>query len=207
MLEEFDQAIEEAAENESVGVVIGAGAGQHFSAGHDIGGPQEKRDQRSRPYAPGMLGEYKHGRDLYLDNTFVPFYHTLAGQFDPVSGLPAGLTFTRDVYLFDLLQEFPSWWVVREFFELNALQCNELDLPYNDHLGEVKVPVLYVGAHDGFGQDGDYSTTLLGRREVTALIVSLLPEQPLDFGHSDLLWADNAPTIAWGPIYNWLRNY
>jgi enoyl-CoA hydratase len=42
MLEEFDQAMEEAAENESVKVVIVAGAGQHFSAGHDIGSPQEK---------------------------------------------------------------------------------------------------------------------------------------------------------------------
>jgi enoyl-CoA hydratase len=42
MLEEFDQAMEEAAENESVKVVIVAGAGKHFSAGHDIGSPQEK---------------------------------------------------------------------------------------------------------------------------------------------------------------------
>ena len=46
MLEEFDQAMDEAAENESVKVVIVAGAGQHFSAGHDIGSPQEKEDQR-----------------------------------------------------------------------------------------------------------------------------------------------------------------
>jgi enoyl-CoA hydratase len=69
MLEEFDQAMDEAAENESVKVVIVAGAGKHFSAGHDIGSPQEKEDQRQRPYAPGMPGEYKRGRDLYLDNT------------------------------------------------------------------------------------------------------------------------------------------
>jgi enoyl-CoA hydratase len=69
MLEEFDQAMEDAADNESVKVVIVAGAGKHFSAGHDIGSPQEKEDQRQRPYAPGMPGEYKRGRDLYLDNT------------------------------------------------------------------------------------------------------------------------------------------
>src|SRR5215813_11367205 len=69
MLEEFDQAMDEAAENDRVKVVIVAGAGKHFSAGHDIGSPQEKEDQRRRPYAPGMPGEYKRGRDLYLDNT------------------------------------------------------------------------------------------------------------------------------------------
>ncbi len=138
---------------------------------------------------------------------YVPFYHTLAGQFDPVSGLPNNFTFSRDVYLFDLLQAFPSWWVMREAFELNALQCNELDLPYDDHLAAVKVPVLYVGARGGFGEYGVYSTTLLGSRDVTSLVVSLVPEQPLDFGHSDLFWADNALTLVWEPIYNWLRNH
>lgn len=68
MLEEFDQAMDQVAENQSVKVVIVAGAGKHFSAGHDIGSPQEKEDQR-RPYAPGMPGEYKRGWDLYLDIT------------------------------------------------------------------------------------------------------------------------------------------
>jgi pimeloyl-ACP methyl ester carboxylesterase len=138
---------------------------------------------------------------------FVPFYHTLAGQFDPVSGLPTDLTFARASYLFDLLQEFPSWWVWREFFELNALQCNELDLLYDDHLAEVKVPLLYVGARGGFGEHGDYSTTLLGSRDVTTMTITLLPEQPLDFAHSDLFWADNAPTVAWEPIYQWMRRH
>jgi enoyl-CoA hydratase len=56
MLEEFDHAMTEAAENDAVKVVIVAGAGQHFSAGHDIGSPQEKEDQRRRPYVPGLPG-------------------------------------------------------------------------------------------------------------------------------------------------------
>jgi hypothetical protein len=90
---------------------------------------------------------------------------------------------------------------------LNALQCNELDLPYDDHLAEVKVPVLYVGARGGFGEHGDYSTTLLGSRDVTTMHITLLPEQPLDFGHSDLFWAENAPTVSWEPIYNWVRSH
>lgn len=69
MLEEFDQAMMSAAEDDSVKVVIVAGAGSHFSAGHDIGSPQEREDRQRRPYTPGMPGEYKRGRDLYLDNT------------------------------------------------------------------------------------------------------------------------------------------
>ena len=69
MLEEFDQALAAAAEDESVKVIIVAGAGKHFSAGHDIGTPQEREDWKKRPYPKGMPGEYKRGRDLYLDCT------------------------------------------------------------------------------------------------------------------------------------------
>jgi len=95
---------------------------------------------------------------------FVLFFHSLAGQFDPASGLPASLTFTRDVHIFDLAQADPPWWVWWEFFELNTLECNELDVLYDDHLVEIRVPVLYVGAEGGFGHPGVYSTTLLGSR-------------------------------------------
>ena len=69
MREEFDQALAEAAEDDAVKVVIVAGAGKHFSAGHDIGSPQEKADRQRRPYAPGLPGEYKRTWDMNVANT------------------------------------------------------------------------------------------------------------------------------------------
>ena len=56
MLEEFDDALMSAADDDSVRVVIVAGAGDHFSSGHDLGSPQEKADRERRPYAPGIPG-------------------------------------------------------------------------------------------------------------------------------------------------------
>ena len=41
MREELDDAFDKAADDESVKVVIIAGAGTNFSAGHDLGSPQE----------------------------------------------------------------------------------------------------------------------------------------------------------------------
>ena len=117
------------------------------------------------------------------------------------------MTYTSAAYNFDLLQTWAPWWVNREAFELAALPCNELDLPYDDHLEEVTVPVLYVGAEGGFGRTGEYSTTLLGSTDVTTLNVSLLPQPSLDFGHQDLFWADNAQTVAWEPIVNWIHTH
>jgi enoyl-CoA hydratase len=69
MREELDEALARAAEDESVRAIIIAGAGEHFSAGHDIGSPQERADQAKRPYAPGARGRYNRAWDLNVANT------------------------------------------------------------------------------------------------------------------------------------------
>ena len=69
MLEEFDDALMSAADDDSVRVVIVAGAGDHFSSGHDLGSPQELADREKRPYAPGIPGSYDRSRKQNLDNT------------------------------------------------------------------------------------------------------------------------------------------
>jgi hypothetical protein len=138
---------------------------------------------------------------------FTPFFHFYAGQFDPLSGLPTDFTYTRTEYAFALFQAFPPFFSLREAFEFSALPCDEIDLPYDDHLAEVTVPVLYVGAEGGFGSYGVHTTALLGSVDISTHIVSLSPQRPLDFGHADLLWADNAPTVVWKRIYEWLRTH
>ncbi len=69
MLEDFDRATAEAARDDSVKVIIVAGAGKHFSAGHDIGSPQELADQQRRPMKKGTASEYQRTWDLYFENT------------------------------------------------------------------------------------------------------------------------------------------
>ncbi|MCY4654596.1 MAG: enoyl-CoA hydratase-related protein, partial [Dehalococcoidia bacterium] len=69
MLEEFDDALMSAADDDSVRVVIVAGAGDHFSSGHDLGSPQEMADRERRPYPPGIPGAYDRSRKQNLDNT------------------------------------------------------------------------------------------------------------------------------------------
>ena len=67
--EEYDEALACAAEDEDVRVVIVAGAGDHFSSGHDLGSPQELEDRKLRPYAPGTPGRFKRSIDQNLNNT------------------------------------------------------------------------------------------------------------------------------------------
>ena len=69
MREDYDDALARAAEDDSVLVVIVAGAGNHFSSGHDLGSPQELEDRKERPYTPGLSGAYKRSVDMTLTNT------------------------------------------------------------------------------------------------------------------------------------------
>ena len=69
MLEEFDDALMSAADDDSVRVVIVAGAGDHFSSGHDLGSPEELADRERRPIPPGIPGAYDRSRRQNLDNS------------------------------------------------------------------------------------------------------------------------------------------
>lgn len=64
---ELDEALRRAAADEEVRVVVIAGAGKHFSAGHDLGSAEEVEDQKRNPPAPGFVGEYDRLSALYFE--------------------------------------------------------------------------------------------------------------------------------------------
>jgi enoyl-CoA hydratase len=66
LLEEIDAAFARAAADPETRVVILAGAGAHFSSGHDLGTPEELADREARPYPPGVRGRHQRSWDLYV---------------------------------------------------------------------------------------------------------------------------------------------
>jgi enoyl-CoA hydratase len=69
MLYELDAAFKRAADDKDVRVIIVAGAGKHFSAGHDLGSPEEMEDAKNHPVDPGFAGEYQRLSELFLEIT------------------------------------------------------------------------------------------------------------------------------------------
>lgn len=138
----------------------------------------------------------------------VPFYHFNAGEFD-ASGIPTGLQFTRESYLYDFLKTAAPFQSFTEAVESEAMLCGEVDVPYDDHLSEITVPVLYLGAEGGFGKFGLDTLAQLGSADATSHIVQLYPAEAraIDFGHADLFLADNAQELVWNPLYNWIINH
>ena len=69
LLEELDDAFNRAVDDEAVRVIILAGAGKHFSAGHDLGSPEEMEDQKKNTLEPGFKGEYRRIFERFFENT------------------------------------------------------------------------------------------------------------------------------------------
>jgi len=58
LLEEMDDAFTSAVTDNEVRVIVLSGAGDHFSAGHDLGTPEERADREKRGYAADPPGRY-----------------------------------------------------------------------------------------------------------------------------------------------------
>jgi len=149
--------------------------------------------------------------DTYLTSQpplapYTPWYHYTAGTLD-ANGLPNGLRFGDADSLFRLGLSFPPYQLMSEGYEIDALLSDAVDSPYDDHLGEITVPVFYVGAAGGFGEPALETLSLLGSTDKTSLIVRLLPpgQEAFDYGHLDALFGSNAPDLVWKPILAWLR--
>jgi enoyl-CoA hydratase len=69
LLEELDAAFERAAADPGVAVIVLFGAGDHFSAGHDLGTPEELEDQLGKPFGEGALARVSRSWHLYVENS------------------------------------------------------------------------------------------------------------------------------------------
>lgn len=135
-------------------------------------------------------------------------FHFLAGRVDG-EGLPTGLRYTPERRWFRLMTRAAFVESYGEFVDGAAVVCGDVPVPFDDHLSEVRVPVLDLAAAGGFGTTGLYTTTLLGSKDVTSLVVRLLPpdQQDTDFGHVDLWQASDAPRLVWDPLARWVRQH
>lgn len=69
MLEEMNTAFAAAELDNAVHVIVLAGAGDHFSAGHDLGTPEEVEDRNQKPFGEGVLAQLNRSWHLFVDSS------------------------------------------------------------------------------------------------------------------------------------------
>lgn len=133
------------------------------------------------------------------------YWHFVGGIFNE-AGITTGLQYTDPWLWIDVLRAVPPYNPVRIDLEYNKVYCYDVMAPFDDHLGEITLPILYVGSGGGTGEGGYYAVTRTASTDTTKFIVQLHPddERALDFGHVDLFAAKHAKTLVWQPILDWL---
>lgn len=168
---------------------------------------------RTEPEEPSPFFPPFTNRQLALDiGTFprssgmVPFFHSVGGLLAE-DLTPLGLQFSTEDHFFAFLAGQAFHQPMGIFLQAEAILCDEIETPLDDHLGDIEVPVFYVGAGGGFGEFGVYNTTLLASNDVESLVVSLDEDRSVDLGHQELFLADDAETLFWRPILDWIADH
>lgn len=148
------------------------------------------------------------GSQTYILSPIPEYYSIVAGTFD-ADGLPEGLVYTPVDFWFDFVANWAPYEPVLMEMETEWAVCGDPahPVPFYDHLGDITVPVMYVGGHGGFGEEGYYTLDLLGSTDITTLVVSINGDPWTDFAHADLFLAENAPDLVWEPVLQWLRQH
>ena len=133
-------------------------------------------------------------------------FHYLAGNLE--DGLPTSLQLVTNEQWFDFLESAPPYEPLKFEADYAALMTDVVDVPFDDHLSKIEVPIFNLAAAGGGGDLSIYGTTFLGSDDITHLIVSIGASSPVEeFGHIDLFIASNAPMLVWDPIYQWLKSH
>ncbi len=133
--------------------------------------------------------------------------HYLGGIFDPLSDntVPVDLRYTDTAMSLEGTRQIDPYAPVRFKYEIEALKCDGIDLPFDDYLGKITVPVLAVGFGGYLCDQCECTTCLLGSRDVTIMEVSLEDDLMIDVGILDFSHGRKAPTLFWQPMLEWIK--
>jgi hypothetical protein len=145
-------------------------------------------------------------------SAFSPWYHFVGGTFphaDP-SMDPNGLRFTRFAAWNRFLRAASPFEPLRLLADAAHITCDDgTTRRFDAHLGDIRVPILYVGAAGGFGTYGLHSMRLTASTDTRSVVARAFPkgQEKRDIGHVDLFYAKHAARHTWGSIATWLHEH
>jgi len=137
--------------------------------------------------------------------TGAQFWHFVGGVLDG-NGIPSDLRYSKAQVWLDLLMNIPPHFPMQGDLDGDLLACGKTNSPFIEHLGQIAVPILHVGAAGGFGKLGFYSAAQTRSKDVKTVLVQRQADEKRqeDFGHADTVLADDAEMLVWKPILDWI---
>ena len=134
-------------------------------------------------------------------------YHFLAGIWE--DAFPTNFEYvTMDQWL-DFMAAGTAWEAAQFIADYCRVIADIEDVPFDDYLAQITVPIFVVGAAGGMGEYAKYGSGLIGSSDLTHHIVQLKPAEEvlLDFAHIDIFLANNAQSQVWQPILDWIISH
>ncbi len=143
----------------------------------------------------------------YMFAPFAPLYHLLSPVL--AGDEAVGLRETTETAANAWIAHAPPHQSMLEAADLDAMLCPSAVKPVDAPLSRIRVPLLYIGAAGGIGSLGVYATTQVASTDVSTLVIQRFgaARTAEDFGHGDLLFAHDAPTLVWQPLASWLAHH
>jgi hypothetical protein len=94
-----------------------------------------------------------------------------------------------------------------QMYEFYTCMGNQENVSFDDHLAEITLPILYLGAGGGGGSMGEYTGILTTSTDITHYIASVNENRAIDYGHADLFLGRDADVLVWQVLYNWLISH
>ncbi|HPG83986.1 MAG TPA: hypothetical protein PKY55_11960 [bacterium] len=159
--------------------------------GHDLNNP----DVSNLDFVLNMVA----GPTLFPGH---PFHYWAATWAD---GKPTGLRFTDWELWLDFLASGTAWEPYIWTAEWCGYVAGTFDTPYDDHLGEIRVPILNLTPAGGYADATFYGLSLLGSRDKETIMPSMGGPVEQEFAHIDLFTAPEAVNLVWQPMLRWIR--
>ena len=165
-----------------------------------------KNGQFVHPWGEGLI--YLGNLALNAPDDASPFngdltnsqYLMAAGTQGFFAGNMDGYFYSDPQRFFKLCADLAPYWPMQLNYELSACPCPKEDVSYDDHLKQISLPILYIGAGLAEGHMGVYTSSLTSSTDITNHIVER-------YSHADLWFGYDADNFVWGPLSDWLKNH
>ena len=145
----------------------------------------------------------------FRDYPLNEWWHYWGGEFDgdpqDPTVMPIDTRFLPKEWAFEFMATASSWQAQPFFYDYCRISCDEEDIPWDDNLASITIPLLNLGGAGALAPSADYTLTLVGSTDIQEVIVQLLPDEQRfeDFGHIDMWTATDAPSLIWQPLADW----